>query len=71
MFSPNGRDVSRRSSAMSDLTASGVRYPAARKPSPPASDTAAASAGVDGPPPSGAWTIGCSSCEGEKATARR
>ena len=36
-------------------------YPAARKPSPPASHTAIASSGVDGPPAIGAWTIGSGS----------
>jgi hypothetical protein len=56
---------------MSARTASGVRYPAARKPSPPASQTAAASAGVDGPPPIGAWTIGWSRSESEKGTAQK
>src|SRR4051794_40368521 len=35
-----------------------LRYPAATNPSPPASDTAAARAGVEGPPASGASTIG-------------
>jgi hypothetical protein len=35
-----------------------VRYPAARKPRPPALLTAAASAGVDGPPAIGAAMIG-------------
>src|SRR5690606_2047179 len=57
-FTPNGRDVSRRVAAMSARTASGVRYPAARKPRPPAFDTAAASSGVEGPPAIGACTIG-------------
>ena len=68
---PNGRSVSRLSSPISARTASALRYPAARKPRPPASDTAAASAGVDGPPAIGAWTIGCSSCENEKLTDQK
>ena len=68
---PKGRPVSRLSSPISSRTAAALRYPAARKPSPPASDTAAASAGVDGPPAIGAWTIGCSSCVSEKRTDQK
>ena len=60
-FTPNGASVRERTSATRDANASGLRYPAARNPSPPAPLTAAASAGVDGPPAIGAWTIGCSS----------
>ena len=54
---------------MSCATAAAGLYPAARKPSPPASHTAMASAGVEGPPASGACTIGCGSEESEKRGA--
>src|SRR4051812_50193500 len=58
MLRPTGLDVSARNSSSSACTAAAVLYPAARKPRPPASETAAASAGVVGPPASGAPAIG-------------
>src|SRR3954452_20390763 len=60
---PKGPSVSARSAPICSRTESKVRYPARRKPRPPASETAAASSGVEGPPAMGAWTIGCSSRE--------
>ena len=48
------------SSSSSASTAATVLWRAATKPTLPAFDTAAAWAGVDGPPPSGAPTIGVS-----------
>src|SRR4051794_5725271 len=46
---------------MRSAKTSAVRYPAARKPSPPALDPAAASSGVVGPPAIGATITGLSS----------
>src|SRR6185437_1403230 len=43
---------------MSAANSSAVRYPAGTNPSPPALDTAAASAGLPGPPAIGAPTMG-------------
>ena len=57
-LTPHGPDVAARTARISSLTACARLYPAARKPSPPASHTAIASSGVDGPPAIGAWTIG-------------
>src|SRR6266536_316073 len=57
-FTPNGRSVRRRVSAMSAASRSGVRYPAPRKPNAPALQTAATSSGVDGPPAIGAAITG-------------
>src|SRR3954468_1355679 len=58
---PKGPSVSVRSAPICSRAESTVRYPAPRKPRPPASQTAAASSGVEGPPAMGAWTIGRSS----------
>lgn len=57
-LTPNGWPVSRRSCLISLYMPSAVLYPAARKPSPPASATAATSCGQDTPPAIGACTIG-------------
>lgn len=57
-FTPKGRPVSPRSCLISWYMPSAVLYPAARNPSPPASDTAAASCGTETPPAMGACTIG-------------
>src|ERR1700741_1560716 len=47
-----------RASAMSSANRSALTYPLGMKPSPPALDTAAASAGVPGPPAIGAPPMG-------------
>src|SRR5271165_4438200 len=47
-----------RAAATSSANRSALRYPAGMKPSPPALDTAAANAGVPGPPAIGAPTMG-------------
>src|SRR6187551_3741907 len=60
MFTPNGRRVCARTCSIARRTSSTVLYPAAMKPSPPPSETAAASSGVDAPPASGAPTTGIS-----------
>lgn len=57
-LTPNGWLVSPRTCLISWYIPSAVLYPAARNPSPPASDTAAASCGQEAPPAMGACTIG-------------
>src|SRR6516165_342377 len=47
-----------RAPAMSSANRSALKYPPGMKPSPPALDTAAANAGVPGPPAIGAPTMG-------------
>src|ERR1700744_4930947 len=59
-FTPIGPVVALRAAARSSASRSGLMYPAARKPRPPALATAAARAGVPGPPAIGAPTIGTS-----------
>src|SRR5882757_8550019 len=65
-FTPSGPDVSARAAVMRSARASAVRYPAARKPRPPALDPAAASSGVVGPPAMGATITGTSSARRSK-----
>ena len=60
MLTPNGRRVRTRTCSIARRTSSTVLYPAAMKPSPPPSETAAASSGVDAPPARGAPTTGIS-----------
>src|SRR5690349_15546518 len=55
-FTPNGRPVSARVCPICSRTTAADLYPAARNPIPPASQTAATSAGVDPPPAIGACT---------------
>src|SRR5262249_15986651 len=57
-LTPNGAAVRPRTARISASTASGFLYPAASRPSPPASPTAATSAGVEGPPAIGAARTG-------------
>src|ERR1700677_886079 len=59
-FTPNGALVSSPVRRHRSASSAADRYPAARKPSPPPLLPAAASSGVDGPPASGASTIGMS-----------
>src|SRR3954454_21870250 len=54
----SGPPVSARACSKSRTDSSTVRYAQASDPRPPAFDTAAASCGVPGPPPIGAWMIG-------------
>src|ERR1700739_4815466 len=58
MLTPSGPVVMARAAAMSSANRFALRDPAGMKPSPPALDTAAASAGVPGPPAIGAPTMG-------------
>lgn len=57
-FTPNGRSVSARIAATSLAIFSGESAAPARKPRPPAFDTAATIAGVVAPPAIGACTTG-------------
>src|ERR1700730_4937502 len=59
-FTPIGPVVAARAATLSLANRSALIYPPARKPRPPALDTAAARAGVPGPPAIGAPTIGTS-----------
>ena len=57
-FTPKGCEVAARTAEISAVIASGVLYPAARKPSAPALAAAMTRPGVDGPPAMGATTTG-------------
>ena len=59
-FMWNGFRVSVRVFRMASRICAGVMYAAPSEPSPPASETAAASSGVPGPPPIGAKRMGYS-----------
>ena len=68
-FTPNGSAVAARTAAISAAIASGVLYPAARKPSAPAPAAAMTRPGTDGPPAMGATTTGRRSSLGDPRRA--
>ena len=65
-MTPNGIEAD-RTADISVWMASGVLYPAAKKPSPPALDAASTIAGFDGPPDIGAATTGMVSPKSDKS----
>src|SRR6201998_999267 len=68
MLTPSGPVVMARAAAMSSANRFALRDPAGMKPSPPALDTAAAKAGVPGPPAIGAPTMGTAMSQNPSTT---